>query len=295
MDHNPSLFFIVGCGRSGTTLLQSICLRVPNVMVGPETKFFGVFPPHSSLSSPASWQKALEKIQLIADRDHMQLEWADDEINPINRTHKALLKAWLHALGRPHQAQWIGDASNVHTPHILRLAQLFPQAKIIHLFRDPRDVVASQYVAWQTSTIRGSLRWYRAYQTHLKAQSHLSKDQYYFLKYEDLVINPQDTISSLCTWMGWPFHSDLLSPHLRKQTGFAPREAHKLDTLKPMTHKKIGQYKKRLKPDDLFWIEKICAQGMKELNYNMDEVFSLQQIKTLPLYVKQGLDLLRGK
>ena len=110
---DPHLFFIVGCGRSGTTLLQSICLRVPSVMVGPETKFFGFFPPHRSVASPQAWHTALEQIKQIAQRDQMHLDWAEDEINPSKRTHHALFKAWLHALGRPHQAQWIGDASNV--------------------------------------------------------------------------------------------------------------------------------------------------------------------------------------
>ena len=95
--------------------------------------------------------------------------------------------------------------------------------------------------------------------------------------------------------MDWPFHSDLLSPHLRKHTGFAPREAHKLDTLKPITHQKIGQYKTRLKSEDLFWIEKICNQGMKALNYQADEVLSINHFMTFPRYLKQGVNLFRGK
>jgi hypothetical protein len=264
-------------------------------MVGPETKFFGFFPPHRSVASPQAWHTALEQIKQIAQRDQMHLEWAEDELNPSKRTHHALFKAWLHALGRPHQAQWIGDASNVHTPYILHLANLFPQAKIIHLFRDPRDVVASQSVAWDTSIIRGSLRWWRAYKTHLKAQVHLSSHQYYSLKYEDLVMNPQDTINALCTWMNWTYHPDLLSPHLRKQTGFAPRETHKLDTLKPITSAKMGQYKQRLTSEDFFWVERICSQGMKALEYTAHESISLTTLTTSPRYFKQSINLLRGK
>ena len=294
MIETPALFFIVGCGRSGTTLLQSICLQVPAVMVGPETKFFGFFPPSHDLSTPQRWQSALEKIQEIAQRDQMHLEWDIDETHPPIRDHKHLFQAWLHALGRPQNAQWIGDASNVHTPHILRLAHLFPQAKIIHLFRDPRDVVASQYIAWQTSTVRGSLRWYRAYQTHLLAQHTLSEKHYFSLRYEDLVQQPQKEIQKLCTWMGWTYQADLLHPHLRKQTGFAPRENHKRGTLKPITSKNIGRYKERLCTEDLFWIETICAEGMKDLGYQPHTSPSLKTLKTLPRYIKQGLNLFRG-
>ena len=266
-DHNPTQFFlIIGCGRSGTTLLQSICSRNSNIYVGPETKFLAHFPIDMDLDQPSSYCQAYLKIIELSAQEEIPLHNFDYFWQKSPRTHAGLFTAWLKAGSQHSQAHIIGDASNIHTAHALWLAKQIPQLKIIHLWRDPRDVAASQKRLWQTSMTRFVMRYWRAFYVYQQAQKKLT-GRYYTLRYEDLVQNPEDSIKKLCKAMQWQYQPAMLQPHKRTEKGFASREVHKLGTLEAMSCKHVGKYKKELSENEIAFIEKVCRYPMRTLNY----------------------------
>lgn len=266
-DHKPKQFFlIIGCGRSGTTLLQSICSRHSSVYVGPETKFLAHFPLNMDLSHPSAYCQAYLKIVELSAKEEIPLHNFDYFWQHAPRTHAGLFTAWLQAGSQHHQAHIIGDASNIHTAHALWLAKQIPQLKIIHLWRDPRDVAASQKRLWQTSMTRFVMRYWRSFHVYQHAQKKLA-DRYYALRYEDLVQNPESSIKQLCHAMDWDYQPVMLQPHKRTERGFASREIHKLGTLEAMSCKHIGKYKKELSEEEIAFIEKVCMFPMRHFNY----------------------------
>ena len=245
------------------------------------------------LDSDEAWTHAYDLIESLAERDEMPLEDFYSAWSVAQRTHRGLYRAWITSLARHQTAEWLGDASNVHTPHVLWLADHFPEAKFIHLFRDPRDVASSQKAVWDTSATRAAMRWRREISTHHRARKTLGADRYYYLKYEDLVTFPETQIRALCLWMGWTFLPSMLNAHLRKDRGFASREHHKEGTLSPMTVSRIGRYRARLSPEEIQLIETLCGDGMRTLGYTPDHTnASTTPLRSITLFAKQSAQML---
>ena len=56
--------------------------------------------------------------------------------------YEEMSRQYLERLGRAHVA-YFGDKSPKHTGHLARIRELFPEAKLIFLYRDGRDVASS--------------------------------------------------------------------------------------------------------------------------------------------------------
>lgn len=263
----PELFFIVGSPRSGTTLLQSICMCAEGVYVPPETHFLTRFPFDRPLKDDRHWEEALKEIEMISKRDEIPIKGLTTHAQTTPRTQSELLRLWLESSARAQQARWVGEASNVHTRELLTLAKMFPSAKIVHMIRDPRDVATSQHEAWGTSATRAALRWRDELMVHEQALSILNPTRYRAIFYEHLVTEPRAEIQALCAWFGWAYQDSMSTPHQRKQRGFSSRETHKLRTLKPITASRVGRWRTELSKDEVLRIELICCSMMTKLGY----------------------------
>ena len=258
-------FFIVGCPRSGTTLLQGICMCAPHVHVASETHFFTRVPLNTQLYDPEIWSKVTQHLISVSQSEEMNTDQLEERFRQARRSPRGLYLAWLSALAAPYQAQWIGDPSNVNIKYIRELMSIFPEGKVIHILRDPRDVAYSQKSLWGVSVTRSAMQWKRAIQAHRLIQRSSFAHRYRLIRYEDLVCSPNPTIRELCNWMGWDFNSTMLTPHRRKNKGFASRESHKEGTLKPMNTSRIGRYRTRLSPDEISLVEGLCAPELQEM------------------------------
>ena len=268
---SPELFFIIGSPRSGTTLLQSICMSARGVYVPPETHFLTRFPSHRALDTPERWEEALLEVEEVSRRDELPMKGFRAHEASAERTQSGLLRLWLESCGRSQGARWVGEASNVHTRDALHLAKLFPRAKIIHMIRDPRDVAVSQREAWGYSVTRASLRWRDELRVHQRASVALNPTRYRAVRYERLVSSPLREIKALCAWFGWPFQEEMLRPHLRSSSGFATREVHKLRSLQPITASRVGRWRETLTAREVMRVELFCGGVMDELGYERAE------------------------
>ena len=291
---SPELFFIIGSPRSGTTLLQSICMSAQGVYVPPETHFLTRFPSHRPLDTPERWEEALLEIEEVSRRDELPLIGLREHAPSVARTQAGLLTLWLESCARSQGARWVGEASNVHTRDVLHLAKLFPRAKIIHMIRDPRDVAVSQREAWGYSVTRASLRWRDELRVHQRASVALNPTRYRALSYERLVRHPRREIQALCAWFGWPFQEEMLHPHQRSSSGFATREVHKFLTLQPITASRVGRWRDALTSEEVISVEMICGSLMDELGYARGERRALELIQASPALLSEVREFARS-
>jgi hypothetical protein len=113
------------------------------------------------------------------------------------------------------------------------LLQLMPAARIVHVYRDPRDVVASfMQQRWSPSDATQAAYWYRDLMDHWQdVRSDLPAAAYYELSLEDLVASPEAVLRDLCTFAGISFNNSLLEVDLgaantgRWRHEFAEQEA----------------------------------------------------------------------
>jgi hypothetical protein len=98
------------------------------------------------------------------------------------------------------------------------LQELMPQAKLLHVFRDPRDVVASFIrQRWCPSDVKQAALFYRSIMSHwFIVRTELPPDFYLEYSLESLVKNPEQILRQICEFSKIPYHSVLLSTDLSK-------------------------------------------------------------------------------
>jgi hypothetical protein len=211
-------------------------------------------------------REALEKEILQSDRSDKSIYVA------IMRTYGFTHPDWEHA-----EAPILGDKTPGHLYHVPELLEWFPEAKIVHTFRDPRAIMASEWkrllvhpAGGLMSRLRGSVRsvqvvlyvtvtWLYAVRLH-----HIYKarypDNYYLSKYEDLVEDPQSSVPRLCRFVGLDAGKEIHNPGKRGSSfGEAQGEGFDRDA--------IDRWRAHLKPWMKFWLAIWVGRYLKEFGY----------------------------
>lgn len=161
---------IVGCARSGTTLLASILSAHPIIIVIPyETRVF------SSIT-----EEFKKKINLIVPF-------------PIHKLYDFFFYSKIKRTAN----RWCEKTPKNVTKIDQILKYFGTNVKIIHIIRDGRDVVTS--LGDEPSTFWVSLeRWINDVKAGLKFKNH---PQVLTIKYEDLVLKFETTIAIICNFL----------------------------------------------------------------------------------------------
>ncbi|HOP46455.1 MAG TPA: sulfotransferase [Desulfobacteraceae bacterium] len=184
--------FIIGCPRSGTTLLRLMLDSHPNISCGPETSFLiDMKPivvhhwPHIKLYgfSKEYWHQKIAEFF-----SSFQIEYAQ----------KRGKKRWAEKT--PH-----------YTPHLKFILDLFPDSQLVHIIRDGRDVVASHRNRYgYVQALKSIIRWREYVTIGHKFGQRASKGQYFELRYEDLVNNTEATLRNLLGFLNEPWDESVL-------------------------------------------------------------------------------------
>lgn len=271
------LFFVVGCERSGTTLLQAMLISDPSIVIPPETQFFTAFSKWQLLSGPIDVDRNFEK--LVKKIWTVEQAWGveTDETRfkafarAAPRSREGLFLALLAAYTEREGGDRIGEKSPVHTRCVGDIQTVFPKARFIHMIRDPRAVVLSLAKMWARK--RGGFhqyikRWRRAAQMHDAYAGQLTEDRYRLVHYEDLVRNPEPTLRSICQFLELPWNPSMLEHHRRPELGqvdFRPQAFE--NTMKPVFTSSIEKWREEMSTSQIALIEYALSNEMQRMGY----------------------------
>jgi len=214
LEHNPHLF-LVGCPRSGTTLLQSLLAAHPEIASFPESHFFRKLAPFER----RYW--LLKQFGVASRRARPQLEKFLNEVGEgqlcSRLPRRAILmhqltKAFIEVLDLLTKQQgksiWL-EKTPGHLHHIDLIQTLVPNAKFIHIIRNGADVVASLYeVTHEYPQLWGGQplsidRCIHEWMKDVKiSHRYLHQLNHIVVSYEDVVENPQQALERLCHFIG---------------------------------------------------------------------------------------------
>ncbi len=176
--------FVVGCQRSGTTMLRLMLDSHRRISCGPETRF-------------------LADLERVVDTDWPRLSqygYTQDEwLRRIAAFFGGIQSDYARSRGKQRWA----DKTPRYALNIPFLVRVFPDAQIIHVIRDGRDVVVShrkRFGYW--SSVKSTLKWPKYIRVAQAAGESLPDDQYYEVRYEDLVARPEETMRALLAFLG---------------------------------------------------------------------------------------------
>lgn len=140
---NDNPFFLVGCVRSGTTLLRDLLRQHPRLVCPEETHYFRWPHPFGS----GDFMHIQERNGVL--RQHRHMDGVDDDAYAeilANATTRRDLQdryaaAFLRAKGLEGRRWFDKTPQNVYG--MLLLSAVYPQARFVHIHRHPLNVVAS--------------------------------------------------------------------------------------------------------------------------------------------------------
>ena len=201
--------FIVGCPRSGTSYLYHLLLSAGGFAeFRTQMNVFDVLEPiYGNLGSPKNKAKMMnEWLQSKAfDVSGLQAEEIKARVLSECRGASDFLRIVMEAVARKQGVdRWI-DSTPTNIPHLLRIKKDFPDARIIHIIRDGRDVALSldkrgwsRPLPWDRdqALLAAGLYWEWIVRKGRKLGATLQPD-YLEVRYEDLVNQPADTLDRL--------------------------------------------------------------------------------------------------
>lgn len=194
--------FIVGLPRTGTTLTERIVASHSQVESADETQFM---------------QIAIQRAGGVAGGGEVKpAAIAAAAKTGINRIANGYLNAVDYKLGN---SPFFIDKLPENFLYLGFIAKAFPQARIIHLKRNPMDACFAMY---KQSFFRFAYRlediaeYYVAYDRLQKHWGEVLKDRVIEVEYENLVSDPENQIRLLLDKLGLEFESACLDFHLNQ-------------------------------------------------------------------------------
>ncbi|MHC4838742.1 MAG: sulfotransferase family protein [Planctomycetota bacterium] len=196
------LYFLVGAQRSGSTMLRLMLDHHPQVACLHEFNF-------ALLAADADGghpDLATLHERLQADR---QWRYAGLELDPA-LDYPAQLDAFLERWRQRDGGGKPVVGVTIHFRYDLALA-LWPEARFIHLVRDPRDVAPSVIkMGWAGNTWHATDRWVEAEREVDALAAALPPDRLLRVRFEDLVHDPEGELGRLCTLLGVDYDPAML-------------------------------------------------------------------------------------
>jgi sulfotransferase family protein len=269
--------FVVGYQRSGTTLLQSLLGAHRRIAAPPETHFIfriaDLADFYGDLAEDTNLRRALHDtlsppVPLFADCgfDEDQLF---QQARSRERTYAALLDTVMSDFAARHGKQrWCEKTPTQPADAVFRL---FPMAQVVHIVRDPRDVIASSLeTPWTRSNAVSLARaWSSFTATNIRSGFEAGPASFIQVRYEDLTRDPPAVLRQVCTFLGEEFDPGMISePERRRPTiakAAAPWQARAMGPIAPAAE---GSWRKRLNANQRALIGAILQKELLAFGYS---------------------------
>lgn len=247
--------FIVGCQRSGTTLLRLMLDSHPNISCGPETRFLEDL----AKVTTDNWQR-LSHYGFPKEYWHASIATFFDGIQSEYAASRG-------------KTRW-ADKTPRYALSLDFINELFPTCRVVHVVRDGRDVVVSHRSRFgYMAAAKAAEKWPRYITAAREAGARLSPDRYHELRYERLVADPEATMRELLEFVGEPWDEAVLHhvdfPHdvADKYAGFAGSRRQEGTDPNAVYRSRVGAHRKELGIPLrlLVWLR--ARAGLRELGY----------------------------
>lgn len=269
---------IGGCPRSGTTLLRTMLHVSPELAIPRETRFvleawqrrreFGDLRQEANRRRLASWifgrrETDADRLGLSPDEAMERLVAAPPVLGSILATCFVL---FAEKQGRP---RW-GDKRPMYARWMSAIWDLFPSAHFLNVVRDPRACIASlRNLGWYDGDITQMAElWERSIKNVDAWRGKLAPDQLLDVKYEELILEPEATLTRVAEFAGVAADAaaveQMLRYHERDET--LSRRYHS-NLSRPLDSTRVFGWKEALEPEEIAFTEEATRPLMERWGY----------------------------
>ena len=279
---SPS-FFIISSGRSGSTLLASMLNMHPSLHVPVE--LFGLYSAlpwrlrfYGDLEDPFNRLLLARDLGGIGQLKEFEValdsQSLADRIGQGRKDLPGVLQAFYDELLKGSGKYRIGDKTPNNGPYLDRIARTFPQAKILHLVRDGRDVALSSMGSRGGINFRNTFELGVGWGNGNLRRAEFGDRQpgrYLRLYYEDLVRDPEGQLQMVCEFLGEPYDSRMLE-HAGGE--FARRNAgrleHHANLARPVMTHNVAKWRQDMSPRHRRLYEALSGKALRAFGYAVE-------------------------
>ncbi len=295
--------FIVGMNGSGTTMLLD-CLNNHPMLYGfrGETRIIPYFisktPAYGDLTNDNNFLKLWNDFRndpiFVACNNgvapDLPINWRNKE-----RTIGAIIDGVFQFFASQDNKQRWCEKTPMSALHMTKIANVYPQAKFIHMIRDGRDCAVSFNRRWGYSSKRTICRWKEVISKAQQQAKSLSS-HYLEVRYEDLTSKPELWMQRICNFLDVEYNEKVLY--------LSRNQAHSGSKQKRITENK-SRWKSYYSDNTLVHLEKIAGKRLHSLGYTTSNptgdsnpakiVKAYLALHDLVYAVKNKMELIRKK
>jgi len=277
------IFFILGRPRSGTTLMRTLFDAHPNVATPVECAFiinmkqkYGKITQWTKEDLEGFYEDVQKHIKFDTwniDLDRLKKDLLECEgPNTFQNVCKVVYFDYI-SLFPKEEILWIGDKNPVYATYTPELLQLFPDAKFIHLIRDPRDNI----ISLKNVDFEGPFTALLAYRWQHSARKlfHIKKKypaQFYTIRYEDLVSAPEKYYREMCDFLSIPYNDSVFDFYKKQDEAMKKFNVDKImkyhkSLFSPINTSKVNLWKTQLPDKDIRITEFVSGRWIREYGY----------------------------
>ena len=228
-DVRPSEYpapFVVGVGRSGTTLLRLMLDAHPDLAIPPET-YFGPAVAAFEREGTGGAVDAILGSQLWPDCGLAAAEFRERVARRRPSDVADLLRAFYELYAEKSGKRRWGDKTPHYVEAMSMIRNVFPEARFVHIVRDGRDVALSLTPLWFSPGDVSAVAefWSRTLISARRQARELPAGSYVEVRYEDLVREPAAVLKGLCEYLELDWSPSMLEYHRQAPLRIASESA----------------------------------------------------------------------
>ncbi len=263
--------FVVGTGRSGTTLLRMMLNAHPRIYLTHEASFYLSTAGIKRETPLADWVQYFSRTPSFAwlGLDPKQIQ---NQLPAQARCQQWPLafQAMMREKAGQYQKPRYGDKTPLHSLYLGRIRKDFDSPRIVHVVRDPRAATASLLrMPWAPSSV-----FLNAHYCDQQVKAIIAHaDHLYELRLEDLLSDPKGTMTGVLQYIGEDW-DDAVLDHARHApvNDMPPFPWFAGARRNPGVPTGAPAWQKQLSPAWIRIIEEICALTMKRYRYPRAEL-----------------------
>lgn len=293
--------FIVGSPRSGTTLVQSIIASHSEYYSPPETSFFDRIIPRMGVQFSSPAQKVDEESAKIILRDFESMtgKSAGVELNiKQDATIKDAFEALVSNFNPDGKSVWVEKTTN-HATCMLAIRRFYPNARYVHVIRDPIDSVASMVhirptniadyrISYLSSYFGAARLWEKCVSL---AFAYPEQSNVHHIYFEDLVREPEKVVEALCEFLCIPFEAQMLNSfHRTAATLFSENSCpwQRQNLKSGFNESSVFKWRNKLSQYELWLIQRYVKRWAHYLGYYDESKAPSKIVKALTLIADMG-------
>ena len=279
MNFSNRPVFVLGCPRSGTTVLYHMILSSGDFAGYPfESDTFRILgPKFPGLNSPRNRKRLLEFWLGSSNGAQSGLDRSDIEsrVDRECRNIGDFLRIVMEEMCRKQGVRRWAEKTPDHLLSIAEIKELIPEAFIVHIIRDGRDAALSlanfgriqPYFCQRGSNLLSFGVYWKWLVQKGRASGRRIGCDYYELHYEDLIERPHETLARLGEFIGHDLDYDRIA---KVGVGSLTRPNTSFRNLpSPKNGSAVGRWRAQYSREELAEFEALAGDCLQETGYSL--------------------------